>query len=199
MTSPINRAKLLVDQISGHVVWMVYHTEYNVPIFDSSLNYLYFRGTIVSGTWDTYLNFNLKFDTNTKKLIKSVIDNESELSRLKLLRLKAEYINFIDNRIKATYEKHGALASTKFYNNLQSCPDFWIDFFTEKYKCSRQSAIKLLNFKIEEYKILESRLEFIRYNFTERISLSKTIQEVEDSHRDAMTSLAVAGINEKDI
>lgn len=196
MNLTFKKAKLLVDQISGYVVWMCYYMDYDPPIVDNTLNYYYYRGPLTDGTWDNYLNFELKYDAERNTLLKDPLNNETELDQLRLLRLKCDYVNYIDNRIKVTYEKFRCNNTINFHNDLQNNPKFWIEIFAKKHNCSIQSATRLLNFKIEEYKILQSNLEFIRYSAVDKITSSRTIKEVEDHYRD-ISSLLGTTINAK--
>lgn len=189
MANILYRMKFLVDQLTGQVVWLTNHYDsLPIPIFDQSLNIQKYRGFSDLDLWNSYLNFKLFYDGPTSKFSISEEysqDFKDRFSRIQLLRAKAISLDYINSGIEFLYEKHNmsykGLHSVASSGNLDQ--ERWIEFFKEEHNCSHSDAIKLIEFKKEEWRNIEFMLETTRYKAYNKMKSATTIEEVDELYK----------------
>lgn len=197
------RVKCLVDQVSLQVVWLKMRPDSTpVPKADPSLNYYRLEGLDlgVKEPWTEYVNYSLyyagpgKFSSNQAKL------SPAEFKRIQLLRGKATALDSLDSFLNILYEKfdmgeHSGLHQTQLAHGVIS-PQ-WINFFANEYNCSADSAKKLIEFKIDEWRNIQFTLESIREQTRNQIRKAENLDQVTEIHSLACTKLIFNKVNIK--
>jgi hypothetical protein len=197
--SEIHRVKFLADQLTGQVVWFTnYFDSQPIPVFDQSLNTYKYRGPSNLALWNMYLSFKLFYNSSTGELysINEYSQNfKEQFPRIYLLRAKAIALDHVNVAINILQEKFD-IAFAGIHNVAKSeniLQPRWINFFKQEHNCSAEDAIKLINFKKEEWNNLEFKLESTRYQMYNRIKLLETFDQVNDLYRCICTKLFYSG------
>jgi hypothetical protein len=180
------KIKFLVDQVTGQVVWLTtYYDSLPIPIFDQSLNIQKFRGASDLDLWNGYLKYALFYDAPTSKFFLTdsyTQDFKNQFDNIQLLRTKAIALDHINSGITFQYEKYNmaytGLHTVARAGNLEQ--EKWLEFLQDEHNCSRDDAIKLINFKKEEWNNIEFMLETTRYRAYNKIKAANTFDEVVD-------------------
>ncbi len=187
-----HRLKLLVDQVSGQVIWLTYYYDsLPVPMFDQTLDMQRFRGDVDFDVWNSYLDFTLYCSGGVlyKKEINEEFKSRFEVTQLKRAKAIAlDYINagidFQNEKSRVAYKGLHTIARSGHLFDEQ-----WINYFQEEYGCSKESAIKLAEFKTQEVNDTEFFLESTRHTAYNQISKATTLEEVIDVYECTCTKL----------
>lgn len=172
--------KLLVDQVTMRVIWIAPYPLSIVPIIDPTLNYRTHLGVIPPALYQEYNQFKLFFDTTSQSL--EVIDlpfkNQEEKDQASLLRLKCQIYMLLNSAFNV-YSTRMNIENTNYLRSIDDkTRNDWIDVYQETFNCSKESAEKLLDFKISEHKRSIFIIESARFKMVTGIIQSKTMNEL---------------------
>jgi hypothetical protein len=171
---------MLVDAITDQVVWLSYIPKVIPPIVDPSLNYKNYRGHPEFDVTQEYLKFKLFFDMPNKSLIvkEQPFDTKQEEERIRFLRDKCQVFD-VSNGLYIFYGERIDLPNTSYLHSVpESFKNEWISVYEDTYGCSKENAVKLLDFKINEYQRSYFTIESARLQMLEDLKNAKTTDEL---------------------
>lgn len=175
---PMN--KILVDQATDRVIWLAPGPFSVVPILDPTLNYRTPLGTIAQNLYQEYNQFRLFYDVNSQSLKASDLPFETAAEKEKavLLRYKCQIFGLLNSAFNVYAERMNLPSSKHLELVNDQTRDDWIEVYQESYECSKDSATKLLDFKLTEYKSSSFLIESARMKMIAGITKAKTLQEL---------------------
>jgi hypothetical protein len=179
-TIPAQRFKMLVESVTEQIVWLSYMPGAIPPIIDPSLNYRSFTGHPSIDVYKEYEKFKLFYVPNTKSLVikEQPFETKQEEERIKFLRYKCQVFDLL-NGLFSFYSERMDLPNTFYLESVEGpLQDEWINVYEDTYNCSKEDAVKLLNFKISEYQKSSFIIKSAKLKMIESVKNAKTIDDL---------------------
>jgi hypothetical protein len=179
-TIPAQRFKMLVDSVTEQIVWLSYMPGAIPPIVDPSLNYRSFIGHPSIDVYKEYEKFKLFYVPNTKSLVvkDQPFETTQEEERIKFLRYKCQVFDTL-NGLFAFYSERIDLLNTVYLESVNSSlKDEWVGVYEDTYNCSKENAVKLLDFKINEYQKSNFIIKSAKLQMMESLKNAQTIDDL---------------------
>jgi len=179
-TIPAHRFKMLVDAVTEQIVWLSYVPNIITPIIEPSLNYRGYRGHPGLDVYKEYEQFKLFYVPKSKSLIVKdyPFETKQEEERIQFLRYKCQIFEVLNN-LFIYYSERMDLVNTEYLGSVNSSlKDEWIDVYEETYNCSKENAVKLLDFKINEYQKSKFILESARMKMVQSLKDVKNTNDL---------------------
>jgi hypothetical protein len=179
-TIPAQRFKMLVDSVTEQIVWLSYMPGAIPPIIDPSLNYRSFIGHPGIDVYKEYEKFKVFYVPNTKSLLikDQPFETKQEEERIKFLRYKCQVFDTLTG-LFAFYSERIDLLNTVYLESVHGpLKDEWVRVYEDTYNCSKENAIKLLDFKINEYQKSNFIIKSAKLQMMELLKNAKTIDDL---------------------
>lgn len=185
------KLKCLVDYKTCRVLWMSNDMHANMSVIDPETRIYKFVGNTNIVVWDEFYKYSLFLD-KTLKLYTDPHPGFADKTVLMARRAKAFAFEFLQNGVASHYERYGYSHNTLYEHLRTEVIDEnskWVKFYMQQNGCDVISAVKYINFMVEEYESTVFFLESTRLKAIEKLKVSSTLAEVDEIYHEVATQL----------
>lgn len=177
----------LFNQITKIVVWMsLDEFNYDPPVLDSNLVLIHYRGSTDILLWKEFSNYQL-YLISGEPIARNTTD--IDINQTKIQRTKAYALQYITAGIDYHYTRLGYKTSLNHLRGINLAESKWISLYQDEFNCSSTEALKLINFKLDEYNSVVYRLESIRLKFINQLKAATSVDIIDNIYHS--TAIAI--------
>jgi hypothetical protein len=176
----LQNIRMLVDQANERIIWLTVNPLATLPVIQPGFNYRNYYGPISKDDYVNYNNFDLFYNVPSKSLRFSKLPFESEQTKNNAIvaRYRCQAFGLLNNVFNFHVERYN-LSNSRYLESIDNeSKDDWVTTYQNIFNCSKDSASKLLDFKISEHKKSNFKLESARLEMITKLNFAKTTDEI---------------------
>lgn len=196
--------RMLSHQLTGQVVWYsidsaTAYTSKRVPICCPDLDYVTYAGPGPSSAadfWTLFKHYELVYSQSDAAFATGDLSGEF-LDHVRLERAKCYATYLVHATSQWAAEKNGLVENPLYDPDLE--PERVADIIAQQQGISVTDAHKLLNFKLQEHKIILRNLRYAQIEAEMAIVSAESVIDIIDVYKTAMTSFGRLRSDEKSL